>query len=589
MIKKSMKLNETKSNNLITPEIIYDLDKYLRDKKLFIHDMYTDGTHIFGDIVWGDWKHDHLRANYLVTEYFKDKGFDIANHDYIVTEEDGSDNYSASHRWTIRESESKALDESYDFTDITKLDDIMSNLIDNLSDKDLDEDLRLFSKIAKELGVKDYKDLYVLTTDENEYDLTWYKDSIEFIKDLYKSRSNIKVYKYNDRTYVFERHPNGNYFIYAESEKDLDDIMDFVESQYDFDDLEPDDVALNESTDNDDIELEIIKIINDVRKDKGETDSSESIEEIEKRLKDRGISVDADHLGELIVKLQETIDPKDVDFNDRYFPRIDVNGSQYEFYRYKDKDFAYDKDHYTLIYLFKDEDEARELGDSAPYRELDAIGFNRDYWNNKETRDEYLDKYIYDLDSETSALLNDFVKYELPHYKKESVVENVLDVKSLNNTHFKYTANFNLNCNIDDYNSSSEDVAKENSNDAILNAIKDLTNTVKTAIDKKLNKDNTYVDLNDNDIDLDGGLISAIIYIDKDISNDDAISAISDCNNLTGTGTSTFEDIDFNSYKTVGGWNVPDSYSGWKEYADVESDVTVEIIIKSINDIKYES
>ena len=49
-------------------------------------------------------------------------------------------------------------------------------------------------------------------------------------------------------------------------------------------------------------------VISDVNKDKGNLDSDESVLEIEKRLQDQRISVDADHLGELIVKSKEMID-----------------------------------------------------------------------------------------------------------------------------------------------------------------------------------------------------------------------------------------------------------------------------------------
>ena len=43
-------------------------------------------------IHWGDWKHDHARAKWLCEEH---GGYTISS---VVTEEDGSDCYSAEHR-----------------------------------------------------------------------------------------------------------------------------------------------------------------------------------------------------------------------------------------------------------------------------------------------------------------------------------------------------------------------------------------------------------------------------------------------------------------------------------------------------------
>ena len=45
---------------------------------------------------WGDWKHDHLRLKYLVGEYLIQNGIEY-EHNEVVTEEDGSDCYSAIH------------------------------------------------------------------------------------------------------------------------------------------------------------------------------------------------------------------------------------------------------------------------------------------------------------------------------------------------------------------------------------------------------------------------------------------------------------------------------------------------------------
>lgn len=68
------------------------IEKILNDAYI-CHELYSvDTTGIVGNvgilIPWGDWKHDHLRADYLVPY--------TCTH-VVVTEEDGSDCYSAVH------------------------------------------------------------------------------------------------------------------------------------------------------------------------------------------------------------------------------------------------------------------------------------------------------------------------------------------------------------------------------------------------------------------------------------------------------------------------------------------------------------
>jgi len=48
----------------------------------------------------GDWKHSHLRANYLVSTYLNSKGIRFINSEQ-ETENDGSDTYSAIHYYRL--------------------------------------------------------------------------------------------------------------------------------------------------------------------------------------------------------------------------------------------------------------------------------------------------------------------------------------------------------------------------------------------------------------------------------------------------------------------------------------------------------
>lgn len=53
------------------------------------------------EITWGDWKHEHAAFRYLVLQQMQN----VKSHEEITTEEDGSDCYSAIHRFTFQEVE----------------------------------------------------------------------------------------------------------------------------------------------------------------------------------------------------------------------------------------------------------------------------------------------------------------------------------------------------------------------------------------------------------------------------------------------------------------------------------------------------
>lgn len=80
----SSKKTEAKSD----AEIVNETSKYLADNGVYAEVDIVDGDIIL-NIPWGDWKHDHQRADYLM----KQKGYVLEREE--VTEEDGSDTYSA--------------------------------------------------------------------------------------------------------------------------------------------------------------------------------------------------------------------------------------------------------------------------------------------------------------------------------------------------------------------------------------------------------------------------------------------------------------------------------------------------------------
>lgn len=80
-------------------EISEELGEYLRDNKVWAEvTPYVDDIPVVEvEISWGDWKHEHLRTKWLLEEI----GVHLLKTD--VTEEDGSDTYSARHYFYVGE------------------------------------------------------------------------------------------------------------------------------------------------------------------------------------------------------------------------------------------------------------------------------------------------------------------------------------------------------------------------------------------------------------------------------------------------------------------------------------------------------
>ena len=77
-------------------DIADQLQDCFRDNKLWVDELHYNQVRdrIEFDIHWGDWKHEHLRARWLLQELFEKLGIE-AEIDSYTTEEDDSDTYSA--------------------------------------------------------------------------------------------------------------------------------------------------------------------------------------------------------------------------------------------------------------------------------------------------------------------------------------------------------------------------------------------------------------------------------------------------------------------------------------------------------------
>ena len=77
-------------------KIVEKIDKLLNDNNIWANVYeHNELPVVFVDINWGDWKHSHLRTKYLLENI----GCLYLGED--VTEEDGSDCYSAIHKYIV--------------------------------------------------------------------------------------------------------------------------------------------------------------------------------------------------------------------------------------------------------------------------------------------------------------------------------------------------------------------------------------------------------------------------------------------------------------------------------------------------------
>ena len=82
--------------------IVDALNTYLRENNCHhTVDAYDDNFYM-AEITWGDWKHDHLRIKYLVEKFAEENGYTCIVGGEEITENDGSDAYSAIHRFFIK-------------------------------------------------------------------------------------------------------------------------------------------------------------------------------------------------------------------------------------------------------------------------------------------------------------------------------------------------------------------------------------------------------------------------------------------------------------------------------------------------------
>lgn len=76
-------------------------DNHISNDLVYVKDFGDSIYSVEIDISNGDWKHDHLATKFTMLNYCNDNYYMLLNTSIDITEEDGSDCYSAIHKYLI--------------------------------------------------------------------------------------------------------------------------------------------------------------------------------------------------------------------------------------------------------------------------------------------------------------------------------------------------------------------------------------------------------------------------------------------------------------------------------------------------------
>lgn len=207
------------------------------------------------------------------------------------------------------------MDESFDKTTV---EDMIEGSVGNMSEDEIDRDLKTFNRIKRAFKMRRIEDIFVVVSDGEEapqhYDDYFNWDIIPLTKD-----GLVRYISEDNKIDMITEKVNNNYYLYFKYESEANRYLKMIEG-INNGDYFPIKEALNEDYDK--------------------------------------------------------------EFLDKYNPIVDItNKKRYTYKKYDNKEFVYDNENALLIWVYKDEDEIKELGKAnTPYRELDAIGLSRDNW-----------------------------------------------------------------------------------------------------------------------------------------------------------------------------------------------------------------
>ena len=121
------------------------------------------------------------------------------------------------------------ISESFTDGDWVYLSDIIEGMVDNMSDDDIDKDLRLFKRIAQKLQVRNMDDVVVVIDPDGEFDPQYYVTEVgQKVGPIYKNNNDIVEYEIFGVHMIAENH-SGQMFLYFRDSSSAKKYMEAIE------------------------------------------------------------------------------------------------------------------------------------------------------------------------------------------------------------------------------------------------------------------------------------------------------------------------------------------------------------------------
>lgn len=121
------------------------------------------------------------------------------------------------------------ISESFTNGDWVYLSDIIEGMVDNMSDDDIDKDLRIFKRIAQKLQVRNMDDVVVVVDPDGEFDPQYYVTEVgQKVGPIYKNNNDIVEYEIFGVHMIAENH-SGQMFLYFRDSSSAKKYMEAIE------------------------------------------------------------------------------------------------------------------------------------------------------------------------------------------------------------------------------------------------------------------------------------------------------------------------------------------------------------------------
>lgn len=121
------------------------------------------------------------------------------------------------------------ISESFTEGDWMYLSEVIEGMVDNMSDDDIDSDLRLFKRIAQKLQVRNMDDVVVVVDPDGEFDPQYYVTEVgQKVGPIYKNNNDIVEYELFGVHMIAENH-SGQMFLYFRDSSSAKKYMEAIE------------------------------------------------------------------------------------------------------------------------------------------------------------------------------------------------------------------------------------------------------------------------------------------------------------------------------------------------------------------------